>query len=312
MRILQEWEKRTDATIGQLLSFLKKLGRHSVIQDILPLIEKDAKAYLKKRSISQKIPLQVPEVTSFPHDDFQVRNDGNTLTCDDVKTGVTSCQGNDFQVRNNGNALTCDDVRTGEITLFDAYLCYADENEGAALALAEILESQSFRLYIPHRDSLPGQDEIISNIQMIKERCRRMLIILSPEFPTSRACDFQIGFATSLAIEQRRRILIPIIVAPVNKSEIPSVIRHISKVDFTKLDIREWAWEKLICSLGSSQKCDINSVIRSVLEKITLGATGICSENFILAHARASIEVPQSYITNSNSAPANTSIGDSC
>ncbi|XP_054708410.1 myeloid differentiation primary response protein MyD88-like [Uloborus diversus] len=314
LSILQEWEKQTDATIGQLLNFLKKMGRHSVIQDILPLIEKDVEVYLKKRSRSQEIPLQVPEVTSCRKNDFQVRNDGNVLTCDDVRTGVSSCQKNDFQVRNDGNALTCDDVRTGEITIYDAYLCYADENEGAALAMAEILEGPElgFKLYIHRRDSLPGQEELISNIQMIKERCRRMLIILSPEFPRSRACDFQIGFATSLAIDQRERILIPIVVAPVDNSEIPLVIRYISKIDFTKPDIQMWAWRRLICSLDviCCQKPDLNSVINLVLAKYAVGATGTCSENFISAHTRPSIQFlqSQSHITNSNATLAKPSI----
>ncbi|KFM68151.1 Myeloid differentiation primary response protein MyD88, partial [Stegodyphus mimosarum] len=156
MKILEAWDARPSTTISQLIQFLENMGRHDVVQDLRPQFENDASVYLRNMKRSSEIPLQVPEVTS----------------CHIQKSQFVE----DFSI------LTTGDIITGEPTYYDAYVCYADEDIRFVHDLAKYLESPAvgFKLFIRGRDLLAGHSEYETNIQLIKERCRRMLIILSP------------------------------------------------------------------------------------------------------------------------------------
>lgn len=81
--------------------------------------------------------------------------------------------------------------------------------------------------------------------RIIQDKCRRVLIILSPDFLKCPECEFQARFAAGLAIEQRSRKLIPIIYKSCN---LPPIIRMLTKIDLSRA-FSPWAWNRLINSI---------------------------------------------------------------
>lgn len=218
MKIIDSWETHADATLDKLISFLEEMDRYDVITELTPFLEKNVETYIQYQK-SLESPIQVAEVTPGP-----------------------------MNLHSERGVLTRDDWRSGECTIYDAYVSYADEDSHIVAEFAHQLESPNvgLKLFIRGRDMLAGCAELDTNIELIKYRCRHMLILLTPNFIKSPALEFQVSFAGSLAIEQKQRILIPVILAP---CEIPLILNSVSKIDFTKDLIHDWMWDKLIVSL---------------------------------------------------------------
>ncbi|PRD33320.1 UNVERIFIED_CONTAM: Myeloid differentiation primary response protein MyD88 [Trichonephila clavipes] len=142
----------------------------------ISFVEKDAAVYLQQVEKYKDSPLQVPE--------------------------VTSCRSQCSQL-DELNILTRDDAFTGECTLYDAYISYADEDIHFVYNLVQYLESSGFKLFIRSRDLLAGHSEYETNMQLIKERCKRVLIVLSPDYLKCPACEVQASFAAGLGFGEK-------------------------------------------------------------------------------------------------------------
>ncbi|GFT66656.1 myeloid differentiation primary response protein MyD88 [Nephila pilipes] len=219
MKILEEWTTQPSTTIGKLIKFLENMGRHDVIQDLQSRFENDAKVYLQQMEKYKDSPLQVPE--------------------------VTSCRPQ-YSKLDELNVLTRDDAFTGECTLYDAYISYADEDIHFVYNLVQYLESSGFKLFIRCRDLLAGHSEYETNMQLIKERCKRVLIVLSPDYIKCPACEVQASFAAGLGIDERCRKIVPILWKP---CQIPLILKFVARIDFTKPGIQDWIWDTLKFSL---------------------------------------------------------------
>ncbi|GIY62162.1 myeloid differentiation primary response protein MyD88 [Caerostris extrusa] len=217
--ILREWVLQPNATMGRLVSFLEQIGRHDVKDDFKSHLEKDAAKYLQEMNKYKDSPLQVPEVTSCRSQCSQL---------DDL------------------NVLTREDALTGGVTIYDAYVSYADEDFTFVYQLVQRLESVGFKLFIRSRDLLAGHSEFEIDMQLIQERCRRVLIVLSPDYLKCPACEVQSSFAAALGYAERRRKIVPILL---KHCDIPVTLRFVTKIDFTKPGIQDWIWETLKSSL---------------------------------------------------------------
>ncbi|KAG9509739.1 5'-AMP-activated protein kinase subunit gamma-1, partial [Fragariocoptes setiger] len=131
---------------------------------------------------------------------------------------------------------------------YDAFVCYADDDYEFVAHLIEFLEQHDIRI-ATREHLLPGHLEYDALTQLIDRRCRRMLIILSPQFLNSNQCDFLAKFAASIGYEQRTLKLIPVIYQHCN--ELPAIIRQLSKVDLSQSRGYEWALRKLIVAIKS-------------------------------------------------------------
>ncbi|XP_054164796.1 myeloid differentiation primary response protein MyD88-like [Oppia nitens] len=139
-----------------------------------------------------------------------------------------------------------------KVIIYDAYVCYADQDFEFVKQLSQYLESDQigFRLFIRDRDLCLGSWAYESFAETIDKRCNKVLIILSPDFFECRECEFQTMFATGLAIEQRNRKLIPIIY---KKCDLPPIIRMLTKIDMTRsVDTHDWAWNRLVKSISNN------------------------------------------------------------
>lgn len=229
--VLDSWVRRPNVTIKDLLDMLKNMDRYDAIEDALQQFKNDANSYQRrKRSMNENPiqPIQVPEVTS-------------------CRTFESM-----FNITDAPKELTIDDLQSGGVTQYDAYVCYADEDLFFVHKLAEYLESPgvNLKLCIKGRDILLGNIEFDAYIRLIENRCKVLLLILTPEFLSSKECEFQMNYAAGLAVEQRQRKLIPIVLRP---CEIPLILKFLTKLDFTRAAIHEWLWNKLVASIRGVQ-----------------------------------------------------------
>lgn len=77
-------------------------------------------------------------------------------------------------------------------------------------------------------------------------RCRKTIIVFSPEFLQSEECRMQQRFIESINIEQRQQKLIPVIIKP---CELDGTTRMFSKISLCDDRVAEWGWNKLIESI---------------------------------------------------------------
>ncbi|XP_067143609.1 myeloid differentiation primary response protein MyD88-like [Centruroides vittatus] len=235
-KIFEEWEVLPNSTIGKLKLLLEEIERYDVIEDMQHLIEQDVRTYLSRNQRLQEAPLQVAEISSGPKDLFEL-DDPNVLTVDDINI---RCQNND----------DCD------VAYFDAYVCYAEKDAEFVYMLTEYLERPEIgiKLCLKDRNLMPGVNVYEAIVKIIDERCNRMLVILSPEFLQSEECKFQTRYATGLAISQLKRKLIPLVYKP---CEMPSLLRFVSALDFSRAFVCNWAWRNLLASIKNTVTNDI-------------------------------------------------------
>lgn len=224
--MLHEWTMRQDLTptVGQLWGFLSQLERFDVLIESQSFIFKDCQADLSKKAVfakkAPKPPIQENSVSQS--------TDRNSSRSD---------------------LLTVHDVAGGTPTMYDAFICYKDKKPDLdfVLEMIEFLERQhGMKLFIPGRDDLPGPETYKTTAELIKHRCKRMVVVLSPRFLTSESCDFQTKFAQSLSPGARSKKIVPILY---EHCLIPDILRFVTLCDYTKKDLINWFWMRLASSL---------------------------------------------------------------
>lgn len=102
--------------------------------------------------------------------------------------------------------LTVDDVTRLNQGLgtqnYDAYVVFADEDIDFATELIETMEKQyGLKLCVKERDLVAGiAFEHKAIIELISERCNRLIVILSPAYLKSSASKFVVHYAQALGI----------------------------------------------------------------------------------------------------------------
>lgn len=232
--LLYEWETNSncDSTLGHLWSCLHKLDRKDVLSDSKSYVERDAQTFIdrEERLKNDYFPLQEDTISSTtvpPHkgDHF----------CDETKL------------------LTIHDIANPDNpVIYDAFVCYNPNAEGkdsyfVQQCIKQLEHKHGLQLCIPIRDCLAGGAKYMMDAELIKARCRRMVIVISHEFLLSQDCDFQVKFAQSLAPGARKKRLIPVLLE--DKLKIPDILRHVTICDYTKPDLMEWFWDRLASSI---------------------------------------------------------------
>ena len=84
---------------------------------------------------------------------------------------------------------------------YDAFICYAGPDKSFADEVLHYLEKGPYymKVCIDYRDFLPGADLLETAAKAIEERCNKVLLILSENFPKCEAADFQAKIALSLS-----------------------------------------------------------------------------------------------------------------
>ncbi|KAL1006252.1 hypothetical protein UPYG_G00069780 [Umbra pygmaea] len=219
-KILDDWQSRCpEATVGKLLKLLEDSDRKDVVEDLRHLIDEDCRIYLEKQ---KEPPVQVPEVTScIPR----------TL---------------------ERHAITLeDDPEGGKPELFDAFICYCQDDFDFVREMIEQLErtEHKLKLCVFERDVLPGSCVWTITSELIEKRCKRMVVVISDEYLDSDACDFQTKFALSLSPGAQSKRLIPVKYKSMKKP-FPSILRFLTVCDYTRPCTQSWFWVRLARALS--------------------------------------------------------------
>nr|AXU41446.1 myeloid differentiation factor 88 [Holothuria leucospilota] len=210
--LLKDWGSKTGNSIGLLVETLKKLERDDVVTDIGHLLLQDAEKWQTNR-----------------------RREASRVQDPEVSSALSSA--------NELRGITLRDDIAGEVERFDAYVCYCQEDFSFVKQMREILEGEyKLKLCIDVRDVVPGGSMATVTAELIENRCRRMMVILSPEFLKNDFGNFCVKFGVSLQPGGQSRKVIPVIVSP---CDMPAIMMHLTPCDYTKKDVRPWFWQRL-------------------------------------------------------------------
>lgn len=240
--VLTLWCKEADiqtATFDNLIKFLGVIDRWDVADDLAEFLVQDAKTYKDSKHHKQMINVDRQDLEdNLSPVEFHTP-DSNILTNDDV---FRAKQGLPPQI-------------------YDAFLLFADEDIEFATEVVERLEENhpkfSFKLCLKNRDLLGGimfEHEAI--MRLISERCNRLIVIVSPAFLKSSANEFFVSFAQALAIEEKRRKIIPCLYEYCNLPKPLSFYFHLKYYQSGKLFN---FWDKLSDSIRSTNVAAIEN-----------------------------------------------------
>ncbi|XP_023011661.2 myeloid differentiation primary response protein MyD88 [Leptinotarsa decemlineata] len=179
-RILKTWQekKKEECTIGKLLSFLERLDRYDVVDDIIPIVEKDIE-YFKLN----------PVVYVDPPDS----DDEDLLTYEDVKRKA----------------------ERKPLRIYEAFLLFDDADIDFATNIVKTLEGQyNMKFCVKDRDIRIGKLERPAVIKMITRRCRKVIVVVSPSFWTSASNKFFYNLAQVDSLENGSTNIIPCMEKP--------------------------------------------------------------------------------------------------
>lgn len=212
-------------TVNDLLKMLEKLERYDIIDDLLPTLIDIVQLSLDSRQSTNRI------------------QNGNILN------ETQDISNNRLILKDFSEQLTIDDVSSHRI-MYDAFICFAPEDFDYAQELISLLEKHGKRIATAY-DLLAGHYEHDALVKLIDTRCRKVLTILTPNFLRSKGCEFQTKFASEIAIKSSGPTpkIIPVLFEQCDDTQLPYMIRVISKIDMTNRVAHRWQIRKLLSSL---------------------------------------------------------------
>ncbi|XP_061820873.1 myeloid differentiation primary response protein MyD88 [Nerophis lumbriciformis] len=222
LRLLEDWQAGPgDASVGKLLSILEAVDRRDIVEVLRPFMEEDVRKYEESEKKRAQRPLQVPE--------------------------VDSCVPRSL----DRSGLTLLDDPEGAPELFDAFICYCPSDVGFVHEMIRQLEQTDYKLKLCvfDRNVLPGSCVWTITSELIENRCRKLVAIISDEYLDSDACDFQTKFALSLAPGARSKRLIPVVYKSMTK-QFPRILSFLTICDYTNPLTQGWFWGRLARSLS--------------------------------------------------------------
>lgn len=120
----------------------------------------------------------------------------------------------------------------------DVFISYSHSDSAwVTTVLLPRLESHGFSVVIDVRDFRAGAFGV-EEMQRSIERCRRVLLVLTPTYVQSEWCKFENALAQTLDPGASARKLIPVLKEP---CELPLRLRAIHHRDLSREDDTEWA-----------------------------------------------------------------------
>ncbi|XP_072376261.1 myeloid differentiation primary response protein MyD88 [Diabrotica undecimpunctata] len=234
LKVLEIWSEKNkeESTTAKLLSFLEKLDRFDVVEDVTPLIEKDAEYYA-------------------------ANPDGYKAQLQDI---------------DDKDIITHDDTERKSLGLppqtYDAFVMFSDDDINFAIEIINKLEVQyKMKLCVTYRDVIGGENNHDAVIRLISTRCNRVVVVVSPSFLESPTNKYFYTLARMESIETRRRKIIPCIYKKC--FELPLEFRAYHLLDFTRMESMFGNfWDQLYKSVKvvtpPSTQCDVTSSTKSV------------------------------------------------
>lgn len=236
--LLLTWQTEEGSTIGRLLSFLQKMDRYDILEDLkfMELIKQSCRDYDLEREKELRL-LQAQK-----------------------------------EMENPDKSWTVGDVGKEKKEMFDAFVCFSDEDyEFMTEMLRELEEDRCHKLCVDVRDLLDHQDHSIT-AEVIKERCQRTIVILSRNFvrEDNKLCEFAMRVAQSLSPAAQRSKIIPILIDP--ECQVPTSLRHLTLVDYTRIFQKRYMWTKIAATMEDTTNY-LYLVEQEKLRHVTLDAS---------------------------------------
>lgn len=218
-------------SLNDLLKLLEKIERFDVIDDLLPRLVELASSVTK----STRYQLQ-PDFTD------------NRCVVPKIESGTKQ------DLVRDKDRLTINDTVLATMQ-YDAFICFAPEDYHYAKELVDSLEDNGKSIATAD-DLLPGHFEHDALIRLIDSRCRKVIVVLTPNFSRSKECEFQTKFASEIGIRSDCPKIIPVMYEACDDSALPLMIQAMTKIDMTSRggNNRSWQLRRLIRSLDQGSQ----------------------------------------------------------
>jgi len=218
--LFSQWKMRPGATVGKLCLLLQHIDRWDVFDDNVEKMEEDVRlaektARLKGLNLAELLAVEVEKAEE-------------ALTLDDLASLA----------------------RGAQLPTYDVFVLYGPAEESFVLkVLVPNLEAQGLRVIIKDRDLLGGSFEHAAVMQLIKDRCRKLIPVFSKDFFNSDMNSFLATFAQHCGLEERKRKLVPLVFQD-ERCDIPTNLSLYHKLPYNPTSHQhKWFWSKLVKSL---------------------------------------------------------------
>ncbi len=119
-------------------------------------------------------------------------------------------------VSDTRNALTMQDLealrRGRSLPMYDAMIIHGEEEADARFAwdLADRIEKAGKTVFLPERDLIAGTIEHSASVDIICERCDKVVTLFSPSFMESPKNKLYTDLAQYKSLEKKTPVLIPV------------------------------------------------------------------------------------------------------
>lgn len=222
--------------LNTLIKMIETIERFDVLDDFLPILIKLANIQFNEQ---QRYPLNLrSQLSAIEYNESQ--NHKTVSTCNKTSNLVEDL-----------NRLTFHDNACSMI-YYDAFICFAPEDCQLAQELIYSLEERGAKIATAD-DLLPGHFEHEALMRLIDVRCRKVIIILTPNFSKSKECEFQTKFASEVGFKTRVTKIIPVVYESLDDSTLPRMIQVLTKIDMN-CGQKQWQLERLMRALELNQR----------------------------------------------------------
>lgn len=128
-------------------------------------------------------------------------------------------------------------------TKYDVFICYSSKDWDWVRELLTELEKRSYSCFIDRRDFLPGMP-IAENIAQAIDGSKKTVVVLSPDFVSSKWCNYELEMAYLQESGQSYHQVVPIVY---RKCTIPRILQGKSYLDWENRKRNVWdALEKAL------------------------------------------------------------------
>ena len=216
--LFSQWKMRPEATVGKLCKLLQQIDRWDVLDDNVEKMEEDARLAEKTARLKG---LELEELSAV-----EVEKAEQALTLDDLASLA----------------------RGAQLPTYDVFVLYGQAEETFVLeVLVYNLERQGLRIILKDRDLLGGTFEHAAVMQLIKDRCRKLIPVFSKDFFNSDMNSFLATFAQLRRLEENNRKLVPLVF---EHCDIPGNLSLYHKLSYDPTNYKhKWFWENLVKTL---------------------------------------------------------------
>lgn len=191
VKVLEIWQKDSSATVGHLLQHLERLDRFDVYDDLCD----DLKDVMSKGELLDKPQVNEQNQIAINNNHINNNNHHNNTSSNDEEREF--------------DPITFDDGPDYEHH-YDAFVLYAKEDQKFVDELLTRMSAEGFQLCTADRLQ-PGHATPYAPItKLMLERCKRIILICSPDFLLIKSNKYYSEYAQAVSIESHTHKIIPI------------------------------------------------------------------------------------------------------